>query len=322
MASRSGHLRAGVDYPGTEAAFLEWFPDDAACAAYLERLRWPDGFRCPHCGVGDAWRTAEGRLSCAGCARKVSVTAGTIFHGTRTPLRTWFAAGWYLTNHKQGASALGLQQVLGLGSYQTAWTMLHKFRTAMVRPGRDLLSGDVEVDETYLGTESGVAGRHIETKSIVVIAVEMLSPKGFGRIRLRRVDDLTADSLVGFICGVAEPGSVIITDGWNSYRSLPRHGYTHKRTSIRAGDDPAHIVQPGVHRVASLLKRWLLGTHQGAVRAEHLDAYLNEFTFRFNRRRSRARGMLFYRLLEQAVLTDPAPYKDIIGGGSRRPTAT
>ena len=300
---------------------MEWFPDDAACAAYLERLRWPDGFRCPHCGAGESWRTSDGRFSCAECARKVSVTARTIFHGTRTPLRSWFAAGWYLTNQKHGASALGLQQVLGLGSYQTAWAMLHKFRTAMVRPGRDLLSGDVEVDETYLGTESGVAGRHIETKSIVVIAVEMLSPKGFGRIRLRRVDDLTTDSLVGFIRDVVEPGAVIITDGWNSYRPLPRHGYTHKRTSLRAGHDPAHVVQPGVHRVASLLKRWLLGTHQGAVRAEHLDAYLNEFTFRFNRRSSRARGMLFYRLLEQAVLSEPAPYKDIIGGHLGQPIA-
>jgi transposase-like protein len=193
--------------------------------------------------------------------------------------------------------------------------MLHKYRTAMVRPGRDLLSGDVEVDETYVGTEAGVAGRHIETKSIVVIAVEMRSPKGLGRIRLRRVDDVSAASLVGFIRDVAEPGSVILTDGWQGYSGLPAHGFVHKRTSLRAGSDPAHVVQPGVHRVASLLKRWLLGTHQGAVRSEHLDAYLNEFTFRFNRRTSRQRGMVFYRLLEQAVVTDPAPYRDIIGGG-------
>jgi transposase-like protein len=193
--------------------------------------------------------------------------------------------------------------------------MLHKYRTAMVRPGRDLLSGDVEVDETYVGTEAGVAGRHIETKSIVVIAVEMRSPKGLGRIRLRRVDDVSAASLVGFIRDVAQPGSVILTDGWQGYSGLPAHGFVHKRTSLRAGSDPAHVVQPGVHRVASLLKRWLLGTHQGAVRSEHLDAYLNEFTFRFNRRTSRQRGMVFYRLLEQAVVTDPAPYRDIIGGG-------
>ncbi len=307
--------RVGVDYPGTWASFVEWFPDDAACREYLEGLRWPEGFLCPHCGSGIGWQTSDGRFSCGGCARRVSVTAGTIFAGTRTPLTTWFAAAWYLTNQKHGASALGLQQVLGLGSYQTAWTMLHKYRTAMVRPGRDLLSGDVEVDETYVGTEAGVAGRHIETKSIVVIAVEMRSPKGLGRIRLRRVDDVSAASLVGFIRDVAQPGSVILTDGWQGYSGLPAHGFAHKRTSLRAGSDPAHVVQPGVHRVASLLKRWLLGTHQGAVRSEHLDAYLNEFTFRFNRRTSRQRGMVFYRLLEQAVVTDPAPYRDIIGGG-------
>jgi len=281
-------------------------------------LRWPDGFVCPHCGSGIGWPTSDKRLSCSGCARRVSVTAGTIFHGTRTPLTTWFAAAWYLTNQKHGASALGLQQVLGLGSYQTAWTMLHKYRTAMVRPGRDLLGGDVEVDETYVGTESGTAGRRVETKDIVAVAVEMRSPKGFGRIRLRRVDDVSGASLIGFIRDVAQPGSVILTDGWQGYAGLAKSGFVHKRTSLRAGNDPAHVVQPGVHRVASLLKRWLLGTHHGGVSSVHLDAYLNEFTFRFNRRTSQQRGMLFYRLLEQAVVTEPAPYKDIIGGALQR----
>jgi transposase-like protein len=306
-----------VDYPGTWAAFLEWFPDDASCVEFLERLRWPDGFVCPLCGWGEGWRIADGRFSCRGCARKVSVTSGTIFHGTRTPLTSWFAVAWYMTNQKNGASALGLQRVLGLGSYRTAWTMLHKLRTAMVRPDRDMLSGDVEVDETYLGgVETGRRGgrQRDSIKEIVVIGVEVHSPKGFGRVRLRRVEDLSAASLVGFIRDVAEPGSVILTDGWQGYSGLPARGFVHKRTSIRAGDDPAHVVQPGVHRVASLLKRWLMGTHQGAIRAEHLDAYLEEFTFRFNRRSSRRPGLLFYRLLEQAVVTDPAPYKDIVGG--------
>jgi transposase-like protein len=310
--------RAGVDYPGTWPAFLKWFPDDAACVEFLERLRWPEGFVCPLCGSVEGWRIADGRFSCRGCARKVSVTSGTIFHGTRTPLTSWFAAAWYLTNQKNGVSALGVQQGLGLGTYRTAWTMVHKLRTAMIRPDRDLLSGDVEVDETYLGgVETGRRGgrQRDSIKEIVVIGVEVHSPKGFGRVRLRRVEDLSAASLVGFVTDVVEPGSVIITDGWNSYRSLSRHGYTHKRTSIRASNDPAHVIQPGVHRVASLLKRWLMGTHQGAIRPEHLDAYLEEFTFRFNRRSSRRRGMLFYRLLEQAVVTDPAPYKDIVGGG-------
>ena len=312
------HPQAGVDYPGTWAAFLEWFPDDSSCVEFLERLRWPNGFVCPLCGWSQGWRIADGRFSCGGCARKVSVTSGTIFHGTRTPLTSWFAAVWYMTSQKNGVSALGLQHVLGLGSYRTAWTMVHKLRTAMVRPDRDLLSGDVEVDETYLGgVETGRRGgrQRDSSKEIVVIGVEVHSPKGFGRVRLRRVADLSAVSLGGFVTDVVEPGSVIITDGWNSYRPLSRHGYTHKRISIRAGDDSAHVVLPGVHRVASLLKRWLMGTHQGAIRPEHLDAYLEEFTFRFNRRSSHRRGLLFYRLLEQAVVTDPAPYKDIVGGG-------
>ena len=257
-------------------------------------------------------------LRCVRCDYKASVTAGTVFQGTRKPLTLWFRAIWWITSQKNGASALGLQRVLGLGSYETAWTWLHKLRSAMVRPGRDRLSGRVEVDETYVGTESGTAGRRVETKDIVAVAVEMRSPKGFGRIRLRRVDDVSGASPIGFIRDVAQPGSVILTDGWQGYAGLAKSGFVHKRTSLRAGNDPAHVVQPGVHRVASLLKRWLLDTHHGGVSSVHLDAYLNEFTFRFNRRTSQQRGMLFYRLLEQAVVTEPAPYKDIIGGALQR----
>lgn len=146
------HPRAGVDYPGTWPAFRQWFPDDAACAAFLERLRWPDGFICPACEQPGGWRVGDGRWwMCVGCARKTSVTAGTIFEGTRTPLSSWFAAAWFVTSQKQGLSALGLQRALGLGSYQTAWMMLHRFRVAMVRPDRERLSGLVEVDESYVG---------------------------------------------------------------------------------------------------------------------------------------------------------------------------
>ncbi len=309
------HPRAGIDYPGTWSSFHSWFLDDRACRAYLERLRWPEGFVCPHCGSTRGWRTVDERFSCGGCDRKVSVTAGTIFHRTRTPLTTWFAACWYMTSQKNGASALGLQQALGLGSYRTAWTMLHKLRRAMVRPDRDRLSGDVEVDETYVGgLEQGVSGRQTKKKAIVVIAVETVSPRGFGRVRLRRVPDCSGTSLIPFVCDVVEPGSVILTDGWQGYSGLPARGYVRKKTVISSSGDPAHVSMPAVHRVASLLKRWLLGTHQGAVRPEHLDAYLDEFTFRFNRRTSHRRGLLFYRLLEQAVVTDPAPYKDIAGG--------
>ena len=222
---------------------------------------------------------------------------------------------WQVTNQKFGASALGLQRILGLGSYQTAWAWLHKLRRAMVRPGRERLSGLIEVDETYVGgLEEGVRGRRTERKAIVVIAVELRVPRGFGRIRLGRVPDVSGKSLVPFVQAAVEPASVVHTDGWKGYDDLAKYGYVRKQTILSASPDPAHVVMPGVHRIAALLKRWLLGTHQGAVSARHLDYYLDEYTFRFNRRRSTARGLLFYRLLEQALHTEPSPYAAMIGG--------
>ncbi len=253
-----------------------------------------DGF----CALRQSCRLAIelGRWECAVCARQTSVTAGTIFHRTRTPLPTWFAAAWLVTSQKQGVSALGLQRALGLGSYQTAWAMLHRFRLAMVRPGRERLSGWVEVDEAYVGgVEGAVYGRQTATKSTVAIAVEIKQPKGFGRIRLQSVPDVSQDSLIPFIEAVVEPGSTVHTDGWQAYWTVPEHGYTHERTVMRKQNDPAHVVMPGVHRVASLLQRWLVGTHQGGVSPDHLDAYLSEFTFRFNRRHSRRRGCCYRR---------------------------
>lgn len=247
------------------------------------------------------------------------MTAGTIFEGTRKPLRMWFRAVWHVTSQKSGGSALGLQRVLGLGSYQTAWSWLHKLRRAMVRPGREVLSGRVEVDETYVGgREEGVRGRHTEKKAIVVTAVEVLAPKGFGRIRLRRVPDVSGDSLVGFVRQAVQPGSVVMTDAWKGYNALPRHGYTRDITVLSDSGDPAHVALPGVHRVVSLLKRWLLGTHQGSVGNKHLDYYLDEFTFRFNRRTSRARGLLFHRLLQHAVQIEPVPYSKLTAGAQER----
>lgn len=263
--------------------------------------------------------TARRQMRCVECQRQTSVIAGTIFEGTRKPLRVGFHAAWHITSQKVGGSALGLQRVLGLGSYQTAWSWLHKLRRAMVRPGRDLLSGRVEVDETYVGgEEEGVFGRHTEKKAIVVAAVEVLEPKGFGRIRLRRVPDVSGESLVGFVRQVVLPGSVILTDGWKGYDSLPRHGYTREKTVLSASGDPAHVALPGVHRIAALVKRWLGGTHQGAVSNKHLDYYLDEYTFRFNRRTSKARGLLFYRLLQQAVQFGPMPYRQLTGGQQER----
>jgi transposase-like protein len=236
-----------------------------------------------------------------------------MFDRTRTPLRMWFAAAWLMTSQKQGVSALGVQRALGLGSYQTAWAMLHRYRSAMVRPGRERLGGVVEVDETWVGgLERGTHGRDSETKSLVAIAVEIKQPKGFGRVRMQRVDAIRKQSLVPFVTGAVEPGATVHTDGNQAYWTVPDHGYQHERTVLSQQTDPAHVVMPGVHRVASLLGRWLLGTHQGRVSPQHLDAYLNEFTFRFNRRRSRRRGLLFYRLLQQAILTDPITYRSLV----------
>lgn len=316
MSSLPWNPVAGLDYPKSWSQFLAWFPDDDACQGYLRDLRWPQGFICPICGVQDEpYYSTRTRLICRSCGRQTTVTTGTIFEKTRTPLTTWFAAIWYVTNQKLGVSALGLQRSLGLGSYQTAWTMLHKLRRAMIRPDRDRLSGRVEVDESYVGgKEEGVHGRQTETKAIVAIAVEVHEPKGFGRARLRRIPDVSGESLVPFVCEVVAPGSAIHTDGWSGYDGLSKHNYSHEITILSSSGDPAHVSMPAVHRVASLLKRWLLGTHQGGVGDAQLDFYLEEFAFRFNRRTSRSRGLLFYRLIEQALATSPVTYRDMATG--------
>lgn len=287
--------------------------------SYLERLRWPQGFVCPDCAsIAVPYRASRVRLMCKDCRRQTTLTSGTIFDKTRTPLTVWLAAAWYLTSQKQGVSALGLQRVLGLGSYQTAWAMLHRFRCAMVRPDRERLKGLVEVDETYLAISDrqrpiSPEGRKSNTsKVLVVIAVEILEPRGFGRIRLRRILNASDECVVPFVQESVDPGARVRTDGSAAYRSLKELGYSHERTVMLGSDTPAHVSMAGVHRVASLLKRWILGTHHGSVQPEHLDAYLDEFVFRFNRRTSGSRGMLFYRLLQQAVITKPVTYRDII----------
>lgn len=314
----------GEDYPRNILELEERFATEEACREYLGRLRWPDGFVCPRCGAETGWPASRGRLICGGCRYQASVTAGTIFQDTRKPLRLWFRMVWYVVSQKNGASAIGLQRVLGLGSYATAWTWLHKLRRAMVRPGRDRLSGRVEVDETFIGGEEhDVDGRQTETKALVVIAAEE-DGRGIGRIRMARIPDASRVALHRFIQASIEPGSVVHTDGLPAYRGLEAIGYEHDVTVLVREEDQDAAVRllPRVHRIASLVKRWLLGTHQGAVRREHLDYYLDEYTFRFNRRTSRSRGKLFFRLLQQAVQVDPAPYKSIVGGKAGRSTAS
>jgi len=241
------------------------------------------------------------------------VTAGTVFQDTHKPLRLWFRAMWYMTSQKHGVSALGLQRVLGLGSYHTAWAWLHKLRRAMVRPGRDRLSGAVEVDEVYVGGERpGKRGRGAAGKSIVVVAAEE-DGAGIGRIRLQRVANTSGQSLCGAVEQCVAPGGLVHTDGLSSYNGLAALGYRHEvihKGQGEVGENPL----PRVHRVASLLKRWILGTHQGAIQPSHLDYYLDEYTFRFNRRTSRSRGKLFYRLAQQAVAIAPVPESRLRGG--------
>ncbi len=221
----------GVDYPRTFDEMDDWFRTEAQCRAYIWRLCWPNGFVCERCGVaGEPWVTARGVFRCKACDGSTSLTAGTVFQDTRKPLRTWFLAMWFITSQKNGMSALGLQRVLGLGSYETAWTWLHKPRRAMVRPGRDRLTGEIEVDETYVGgPEEGKRGREIEKKSIVVVAAEK-NGRAIGRIRLKRIKDASAESLLEFIREAVEPGATIHTDGWKGYAGLLSAGYKHRIT--------------------------------------------------------------------------------------------
>jgi transposase-like protein len=299
--------------------FQAWFRTDADCLDYLEWVRWPLGFVCPGCGRSGGWRLGDGRIMCAACGRRTSVTAGTIFDKTRTPLTVWFAACWSFATAKDGISALGLQKALEIGSLQTAWAMLHRLRSVLVRPGRELLAGTVEVDETYIGGEEpGLrGGRARGKKSLVGIAVEVKEPRGIGRCRMAILPGASAAALHPFVTGHVQPGARVITDAWMGYHGLAELGYVHERRSQRAararGDDPGKLL-PAVHRVASLAKRWLLSTHQGSVEEAHLQSYLDEFVFRFNRRRSRSRGLVFYRLLELAAGHDPVRYRNIVAG--------
>ena len=296
------------DYPKDLVDFDERFATEEACREYLIKIRWPNGFRCPRCLGELAWPIRTVWVECGRCHYQVSATAGTIFQDTHKPLRQWFRAIWYITSQKNGTSALGLQRILGLGSYLTAWSWLQKIRRAMVRPGRDRLSGEIKVDETYLGgSEKNVRGRQTETKALIAVAAQK-DGRGIGRIRLGCIVDASANSLEQFVVRSIEPGSTIHTDGWEAYNGLESLGYRHKVTVLRGKQKKPHELMPRVHRVASLLKRWILGTHQGSISIAHLEYYLDEFTFRFNRRTSQFRGKLFYRLLEQAVETGPVPY--------------
>jgi len=309
--AKSLGTEADETFPHNLMEFVDRFGTEDACLAYLRAVRWPEGFKCPACGVSDGWVTARGTVYCRACDRQTSLTAGTALHNSRTPVRKWFMGVWLLCTQKTGVSARTLQRELHVG-YKTAWLILQKLRGAMVRSDRSRLAKMVEADETYVGgDESGVTGRQLVGKALVAIAVE-LDGKKVGRIRLRHVPDASGKSLAGFIADCVETGAIVHTDDWNGYNGVKAAGYVHSVTPVLGDEERALKYFPHVHLVASLLKRWLMATHQGAVQKQHLQGYLDEFAFRFNRRRSRHVGKIFHRLVEQLVVHKAKSYNEII----------
>ena len=312
------HPVPGEDYPRTLEELQSWFADDAACREYLDVLRWGERgeeFECPRCGCSKRWTRDDLTSICSNCRKQISLKAGTVLQGSRLSLRTWRHAAGLVGAQKHGISAQGLQRVLGLGSYKAAWTLLRKLRIAMVRPGRDRLHGHVEVDEVWVGSTITPGHRtpaNTTGKGLVAIAVESMPYRAhFGRIRLRRLPNRSGRALLSFIQDSIKPGSVLHTDGSSGYTRLPHHFYFHEVYVQRHAQAAPTELLPAVHRVASLLKRWKMGTHHGSMSRKHLDAYLDEFTFRFNRRRSRHRGLLFYRLLQHAVQLPAQTYAEL-----------
>src|SRR4051794_24947141 len=301
-----------VDRPGSLPAFEAQFPDDAACARWLFGKRWPDGFRCPGCGHDKAWELGRGTLlvECARCRRQTSVTADTVLHRSHLPPKLWFLAAWLVATHRNGISARQLWLQLGLGSYKTAWLLLRKLRRAMVDPEREPLAGLVEVDETsipFRTKDDPVAakpGRAHEGRLLIAGAVEIVG-KGPGRVRLTVIADYSAVTLDAFVAGNVASGSTVVSDGWSGYATLT--DVKHDPRVI--GDAPAHLVLPWIHRVFANAKRWGLGVYHG-LRRQHLQTYLDEFVFRFNRRRNPAAA--FERLLGLSLTLQPATYQMLI----------
>jgi transposase-like protein len=299
------------DFPRSIVDFQERFPDDAACLDYLADSRWPEGFRCPACGDRRAWVLERRHLwECAECHQQTSITAGTVMHGTRTSLRLWFWAAYLVATHTPGISAVQLQRQLGISRYETAWLILQKLRRAMVAPEREPLSGEVEVDETLVGGhhEGRRGGRQREGKTLVGVIVEIRG-QGSGRLRLVALPDASRDTLTKLVGEFVVPGAIVHTDGWPGYGGLADAGYRHRPRSQRRDLPDAQKLLPRTHRAASNLKTWLQGTHRG-VSPEHLQAYLDEFVFRHNRRRTPMAA--FQTLLGLGALHEPSTYREIV----------
>jgi transposase-like protein len=300
------------DFPRSLLEFQHRFPDEHACAAYLANARWPNGFRCPACGHDKGWELATKAFTweCAGCGKQTSVTAGTVMHGSRLALTVWFWAAYLMATHANGMSARQLWRQLGLGSYKSAWLLCAKLRRAMVAPERSPLKGLVEVDETAIpyrtndDPPAGGRGRSHNGKMLVAGAVE-IEGRAPGRVRLAAIDDCSAETLHAFIRTDIAPGATVKTDGWSGYPGAP--GVTH--APHRVGPMAAHIVLPWAHRLFANLKCWALGVYHG-LRRKHVQSYLDEFVFRFNRRKTRHAA--FRSLLAIGVSTKPTTYEMLI----------
>ena len=305
------------EFPHSLIEFEEQFATEEQCRDHLYRMRFPDGFRCPKCSKTGFWWTARQLLHCKGCGHQASLRAGTIMEQSKKPLRLWYRAFFLVAFQKQGISAKNLQAQLGFGSYQTAWTWLHKIRRAMRRPHRKGLAEVVEVDEAlYGGVAPGAPGRTPGAKQLVVVGAEVVGLRGIGRIRMEPIPDASSESLQQFISANVKPGAAIWTDGWKPYKGAAKN-YLHVPVT---GALTSAKVLPRVHLIVSHCWRWLLGTHQGRVSRRHLQWYLDEFVFRFNRRTSRSRGKVFYRLLQQAISHQATTYSELVGKSSKSVT--
>ncbi len=301
---------ARPDFPLTILEFQQRFGTEGACRDYVFASRWPDGFVCPGCGGRAVGAETRRHLwICTACGRQTSVTAGTVMHGTRLPLRTWFWAAYLVSTFHPGISAKQLQRQLGIGCHETAWAMLHKLRGAMVAPERELLKREVEIDEFFLGGyEEGLkGGRQHGKKTLCGVAIEVRG-RGSGRLRLAVLADASGPTLTKFTKDTTAPGATVYTDGLQSYRVLAKHGYDHRRRTQTAAA-PGEQLLPRAHRAISNLKAWMHGTHR-RVSPEHLPVYLDEFVFRHNRRSTPMAG--FQTLLGLGLTHEPITYRDII----------
>jgi transposase-like protein len=297
------------DFPKNEVEFDRRFHHEQACLDYLFQLRWPEGFICPDCGHAEYWKSARDLYLCRACQKQISVTSGTIFHGVKKPLTLWFKALWCFSTRKSGVNAVALQELLGLGSYRTAWCWLQKLRTCTIFPDRKPLSGQVEADEFYLGGErSGKRGRGAEHKCKVAVAVERQGRK-LGRLRLQVIANCSSSQLLPFVRDNVVAGSQVSTDGWKGYNGLESDFVHHRVLSAQSEDKES--VLPGAHLVISLVKRIILGTFQGRFDPEYLQRYLDEYVFRFNRRTSKAPGKRFWRIMQQAVCSPPMTNRQV-----------